>query len=70
MNIENTSGCKKCNGTGGFLYTNTATWRSRPGMVSGRAMTTDVCDMCWGSGDECSPGPNLREKSQEHHRIG
>lgn len=51
--------CPKCNGTGKFLYANTATWKSRPGIVAGRAMTWDTCNMCWGTGDINSPGPDL-----------
>lgn len=54
--------CKKCNGSKKYYYINTATWDKRPGVISGRAMTWDICDQCWGSGDELNPGPNLLEQ--------
>lgn len=53
--------CPKCGGKGTYLYANTATWRSRPGTIAGSAMTSDVCDECWGTGDTERKGRNLRE---------
>ncbi|MGE4497555.1 MAG: hypothetical protein AB7E48_06715 [Deferribacterales bacterium] len=53
--------CSKCSGSGVFLYANTATWRSRPGTIAGSAMTSDVCDECWGTGDTERKGRNLKE---------
>lgn len=56
--------CTKCNGSGIRTYPSTATWR---GGIGGAAMTRDVCDECWGSGDRDRPGVNLRAQrdSQE-----
>lgn len=51
-------GCPNCANTGRRMYPNTNTWRR--GGVSGQAFTEDVCDQCWGSGDESNPGKNLR----------
>lgn len=42
--------CADCHGAGVKMYGNTATWRSRPGVLAGQAMTYDVCNTCWGSG--------------------
>lgn len=41
--------CVKCNGLGSRTYGSTATWR---GGIGGAAMTTAVCDKCWGSGSD------------------
>lgn len=49
--------CKECRGIGKRLYGSTSTWR---GGIGGAAITTDVCDGCWGSGDASYPGANLR----------
>jgi hypothetical protein len=46
--------CSDCAGWGVKLYGSTATWR---GGIGGQAMTTDVCDVCWGSGDKAQPWP-------------
>lgn len=37
--------CKGCNGWGVRSYPNTDTWRHS--MISGQAVTNDVCDQCW-----------------------
>lgn len=50
--------CDECGGAGGYFYANTATWR-RAG-VAGQAITYDVCDKCWGSGDKTRPWPSWR----------
>lgn len=55
-NIETV--CKCCNGTGVITYANTSTWR---GGIGGSAMTTDICNRCWGTGDIDNKGVNLRE---------
>lgn len=49
--------CARCTGLGRVLYGSTATWR---GGIGGRAMTPDVCDKCWGSGDALRHGVDLR----------
>lgn len=48
--------CKTCNGDGTIYYANGATWR---GGIGGSAVTKDVCNKCWGSGDSDKPGVNL-----------
>lgn len=50
--------CKECGGSGVVTYGSTATWR---GGIGGSAMTEDVCDKCWGSGDADKPWPSHRE---------
>lgn len=49
--------CDRCQGYGTYLYGNTATWR---GGIGGAAMTTGVCDKCWGSGSASVPWPSHR----------
>lgn len=49
--------CKTCGGWGVYNYPSTATWR---GGIGGQMFTTDVCNKCWGSGDETHPWPNRR----------
>lgn len=50
--------CKKCGGRGTFCYGSTSVWR---GGAGGSAMTTAQCNVCWGSGEEGNPWPNMRE---------
>lgn len=50
--------CETCQGSGLRVYSSTATWH---GGIGGAAMTRDVCDKCWGSGDKTRPGLNQRE---------
>ncbi len=49
--------CDECGGLGVKTYDSTATWR---GGVGGQALTNDVCDKCWGSGDKHRPWPSHR----------
>lgn len=59
--------CERCKGTGKRVYGSTSVWR---GGAGGCAMTTDVCDRCWGSGDANHPWTNLREReASEKKRI-
>ena len=58
--------CSVCHGTGVQSYSSTATWQ---GGFGGQAFTTDVCDHCWGSGDEHRHGANLRELRAEVERL-
>ena len=51
--------CKKCSGSGEWVYGSTAVWW---GGVGGQAMTRGVCDQCWGSGDDKNPWTNLRKR--------
>ncbi len=52
-----TTPCARCRGLGVRTYGSTATWR---GGIGGQAMTTGVCDRCWGSGDEHHHWPSHR----------
>ena len=49
--------CKRCGGWGVRTYGGTSTWR---GGVGGQMLTSDVCDGCWGSGDEHRKWPSRR----------
>lgn len=51
--------CKICHGLGTYMYSNSATWH-KEGMAC-QAFTNDICDNCWGSGDENKHGLNLRQ---------
>jgi hypothetical protein len=44
--------CPKCGGIGKRAYGDTTTWR---GGMGGQQITTDVCDLCWGSGSKRYP---------------
>lgn len=54
--------CTMCGGTGVRAYPSTSTWR---GGIGGAAITWDVCDVCWGSGDAERKWVNLREQNQD-----
>ncbi len=49
--------CKNCSGYGYRVYGSTSTWR---GGAGGQAITSDVCDQCWGSGRCDKSHGNLR----------
>lgn len=49
--------CSFCSGSGVRVYGSTSTWR---GGIGGSAMTQDVCDRCWGTGDSRRKGCDLR----------
>ena len=49
--------CVKCYGSGVRAYGNTATWR---GGIGGSTITMDVCDRCWGSGNDTKRWPSHR----------
>lgn len=57
--------CECCHGFGARLYSTTATWR---GGIGGQAFTYDVCDHCWGSGDEDNRWEDLRELRDERRK--
>lgn len=58
MTRINPDACPRCRGQGTYVYGNGATWSGGVGTAS---MRRDVCDVCWGSGDESSPGTNIRQ---------
>lgn len=59
--------CLRCDGTGRITYGSTATWR---GGIGGQALTADVCDTCWGSGDRYRHGVDLRTlRGEESKRV-
>ena len=49
--------CGRCDGLGVRGYASTSTWR---GGIGGQAITSDVCDECWGSGDSYRKWPSWR----------
>jgi DnaJ-class molecular chaperone len=55
--LEDATPCRECGGSGVKCYGSTATWR---GGVGGQIMTNDVCDKCWGSGDDDRSWPSHR----------
>lgn len=62
--------CSECQGSGQKSYPNTSTWRKSG--RSGQAITNDVCDKCWGTGDARRAGTDLRalEAKLRDHEIG
>lgn len=58
----NATACEPCHGLGVRAYGSTATWR---GSAGGMAITSDVCDRCWGSGNADRPWPSHRNLSRE-----
>lgn len=56
-NIEPGCECRNCGGSGVAAYGSTATWR---GGVGGQVITVDVCNSCWGSGNQHKPWPSHR----------
>lgn len=57
--IDLEDACGGCAGAGIKVYGSTATWR---GGIGGRALTSDVCNECWGSGNKHKPWPSHRAK--------
>ena len=57
--------CNKCDGTGKYMYANTNTYMSAPGLLSGQAITEDLCDQCWGSGQANRPYTDVRALREE-----
>ncbi len=55
--IEPDEFCETCGGSGTRVYGSTATWR---GGIGGQALTADVCDKCWGSGNKHRAWPSMR----------
>ena len=55
--LDDAKVCKSCGGAGIRAYGSTATWH---GGIGGAAITNDVCDQCWGSGDAERPWPSHR----------
>lgn len=59
--------CPRCDGSGRCAYDNSSTWRGGAGAA---AITGDVCDQCWGTGDRYRHGVNLRQlRDEEKTRI-
>ncbi len=56
-NLASGHGCKGCGGHGERMYGATSTWR---GGFGGQAMTTGVCDVCWGTGRTDKKGLDRR----------
>ena len=59
--------CARCQGWGTITYGSTALWR---GGMGGATLTSGVCDLCWGSGDETRPWTDLRKlEAEEAERV-
>jgi peptidoglycan hydrolase CwlO-like protein len=58
--------CKKCWGLGRRAYGNTTGWR---GGIGGQAITTDVCDFCWGTGDLDRKGRDVRKFEAKYKNL-
>jgi hypothetical protein len=54
--------CETCHGMGVRAYPSTAGWRHEAGTAES---TKDVCDYCWGTGDDYRKGANLRKMAAE-----
>lgn len=54
--------CPECGGSGTKAYGSTATWH---GGIGGQAITSGVCDRCWGSGSISWQGANLKNIKQQ-----
>jgi len=63
--MKMTEPCDKCRGTGEMLYGSTSTYM---GGIGGAAMTTDVCNKCWGTGLKNKTGVNLKELRLEMNK--
>lgn len=55
--------CPRCHGWGVCSYSSTATWR---GGMGGQSFTSDICDVCWGSGDEHRHGTDIRALERKY----
>ena len=55
--IREEDACRECGGSGMVAYGSTSTWR---GGIGGQAITNDVCNKCWGSGNQYRPWPSHR----------
>ena len=59
--------CPRCRGAGVIHYGHGSTWRGGMGPASG---AWDVCDVCWGTGDEHRHGVDLRkQRDEEDQRV-
>jgi len=61
--------CNHCNGSGYKLYGSGATWQ-KDAFIASTAMTPDICDKCWGSGDCKNSWLNLRKLGVERKEAG
>ena len=59
--------CAKCDGSGVASYANTSGWRRG---IGGCAVTQDVCDVCWGTGDARRKGLDLRAQREGEDARG
>jgi len=67
--VEFENVCTECSGSGYKVYGNTATYHHGAG---GQAITTSVCNKCWGSGDRYKPWVSwlkIEQQSQEIARL-
>lgn len=65
--IEPENVCKGCGGKGERVYGHSTGWR---GGMGATCMREDICDRCWGSGDEKHPWTDLRaQRDGERARV-
>lgn len=57
-----TTTCSGCAGQGSRWYGSGSGWR---GGMAPACMRRDVCDLCWGSGDESQPSEDLRKRDEQ-----
>lgn len=62
--------CEKCKSTGLRTYPNSGTWRLGIliHQIVCHALTEDICNVCWGTGDTQNPGKNLIEAEERQVR--
>lgn len=55
--------CPRCTGLGKYSYRDINTWKGGKirSVEEGCAVTRDVCDLCWGSGDKNIIWPSHKE---------
>lgn len=58
--------CTECGGSGYKVYGNTTTYHHGAG---GQAITTSVCNKCWGSGDTYRPWTSWLQIEQQAKRL-
>lgn len=64
--VEFENVCTECSGSGYKVYGNTTTYHHGAG---GQAITTSVCNKCWGSGDKLKPWTSWLKIEQQAKEI-
>lgn len=61
--------CEKCGGMRVRPYGDSTTYDVRRGKGGGQAITSDICDECWGTGQQGRRGRNVRELLSERDEL-